>query len=161
MTEGADRRLPLRASREEQILLFLVAHGYSNGRIGRVLGISEEAAKGRVRKLLVRFQVVNRPHLVATALRLGVLPANLIMSRRSEETVDMPEGLLPVRSVVVVSPESMVRGPEYRAQIVGYSRDGTRYHVGAELTPGVFARGGSWASPHEVRIDPLSGGTSA
>lgn len=65
------------------------------------------------------------------------------------------DGLLPMRTVVVVRPQDVVRGPEYRAQIVGYSRDGTRYHVGAELRPGVYARGGSWASPDEVRIDPL------
>lgn len=60
--------------------------------------------------------------------------------------------LLPMRSIVVVRPESVVRGPEYRAQIVGYNQDRTRYHLGAELSPGVYARGGSWASPSEVRV---------
>lgn len=65
------------------------------------------------------------------------------------------DGLLPMRTVVMVDPQDVVRGPVYRAQIVGYNRDRTRYHVGAELTPGVYARGGSWASPGEVRVDPL------
>lgn len=62
--------------------------------------------------------------------------------------------LLPMRSIVVVRPENVVRGPEYRAQIVGYNRDRTRYHLGAELSPGVYALGGSWASPSEVRVVP-------
>jgi len=64
--------------------------------------------------------------------------------------------MLPAKTVVLVTPDSQVRGPAYRAQIVGYNQAGTRYHVGAELTPGVFARGGSWASPAEVRPDPLT-----
>jgi hypothetical protein len=67
-------------------------------------------------------------------------------------------GMLPTKTVVLVTPDSAVRGPAYRAQIVGYNQDGTRYHVGAELAPGQYARGGSWASPGEVRIDPLTGG---
>lgn len=69
------------------------------------------------------------------------------------------DGLLPTRTVVVVTPQDTVRGPEYRAQIVGYNRDSTRYHVGAELRPGIFAKGGSWASPAEVRVAPSIGGT--
>lgn len=66
----------------------------------------------------------------------------------------------PVGTVVVVTPACQVRGPAYRAVVVGYNQAGTRYHVGAELAPGQYARGGSWASPGEARIDPLTGGGS-
>ena len=67
--------------------------------------------------------------------------------------------MLPEKTVVVVTPSSQVRGPAYRAQIVGYNQAGTRYHVGAELTPGRYARGGSWAAPGEVRIAPTGDGS--
>lgn len=66
----------------------------------------------------------------------------------------MNEYLLPPGTYVTVKPDSVVRGPAYAAEIVGYNRDGTRYHVGAEIAPGVFARGGSWARPHEVTRRP-------
>lgn len=64
----------------------------------------------------------------------------------------------PVGTVVVVTPACQVRGPAYRAVVVGYNQARTRYHVGAELAPGRYARGGSWAAPGEVAIDPLTGG---
>lgn len=58
--------------------------------------------------------------------------------------------MLSVGVVVHVTPVSSVRGPAYRARIVGYNAARTKYHLGAEIRPGVFARGGSWAHPDEV-----------
>lgn len=58
--------------------------------------------------------------------------------------------LLPVGTYVTVSPANQVRGPVYAAEVVGYNADRTKYHVGAEIRPGEFARGGSWARPDEV-----------
>jgi hypothetical protein len=58
--------------------------------------------------------------------------------------------MLPEGEYVTVSPDNVVRGPEYAAKVVGYNADHTKYHLGAEVKPGEFARGGSWAYPHEV-----------
>jgi hypothetical protein len=59
--------------------------------------------------------------------------------------------MLPIGLTVVVTPTSDVRGPAYRARIVGYNAERTKYHVGAEVAPGRFAKGGSWAAPDEAR----------
>lgn len=59
--------------------------------------------------------------------------------------------MYPENTVVRVNPDNSVRGPEYRAKIVGYNAGRTRYHLGAEIAPGRYAKGGSWAAPHEVR----------
>lgn len=60
------------------------------------------------------------------------------------------DSMLPMGVTVVVTPSNSVRGPAYRARIVGYNPDRTKYHLGAEVRAGVFAKGGSWAVPGEV-----------
>jgi hypothetical protein len=59
--------------------------------------------------------------------------------------------MLPMGVTVTVTPTSSVRGPAYRARIVGYNPERTKYHLGAEVAPGQFAKGGSWALPGEVQ----------
>lgn len=59
--------------------------------------------------------------------------------------------MLPEGTLVLVTKRPETYGPPFRGLVVGYNQDRTRYHVGAELAPGRFARGGSWASPGEVK----------
>lgn len=63
----------------------------------------------------------------------------------------MKNVLLPIDTAVVVTPRSTVRGPSYRGIVVGHNLDRTKLHIGAQLGPGVYARGGSWAFPDEVQ----------
>lgn len=62
----------------------------------------------------------------------------------------MKKTMLPVGTHVLVSPENAVRGPEYRAVVRGYNQSRTKYHLGAQIAVGVYAKGGSWAFPDEV-----------
>jgi hypothetical protein len=59
---------------------------------------------------------------------------------------------IPVGGIVRVTPSNVVRGPEYRAKVVGYNTERTKYHLGAQIGPHVYAKGGSWAYPHEVSV---------
>lgn len=56
------------ASPAEMDTLGLLVLGYTNAEIGRVLGITENAVKCRLRALMAKWEANNRTHLVVRAL---------------------------------------------------------------------------------------------
>jgi DNA-binding NarL/FixJ family response regulator len=66
---------PARTSVTERQLqvLRLAANGKTNHAIGRALGISEEAVKTHMQKMLRKLRASDRTQAVAVALRLGLL----------------------------------------------------------------------------------------
>jgi DNA-binding CsgD family transcriptional regulator len=63
----------LRLTEAEQDVLRLVAQGYSNGMIGRQLGLSERTVKNYMESLLTQLRARNRAEAVAAASRLRLL----------------------------------------------------------------------------------------
>ena len=62
-------------SRREMEVLGLVRQGFTNGEIGRLLGISERTAKAHVAALLVKLQASDRAEAVARGFERGLLKA--------------------------------------------------------------------------------------
>ncbi len=62
-------------SRREMEVLGLVRQGFTNGEIGRLLGISERTAKAHVASLLVKLQASDRAEAVARGFERGLLKA--------------------------------------------------------------------------------------
>lgn len=60
-------------SRREMEVLGLVRQGFTNGEIGRLLGISERTAKAHVAALLVKLQASDRAEAVARGFERGLL----------------------------------------------------------------------------------------
>jgi DNA-binding NarL/FixJ family response regulator len=60
-------------SRREMEVLGLVRQGYTNGEIGRMLGISERTAKAHVAALLVKLHAADRAEAVARGFERGLL----------------------------------------------------------------------------------------
>jgi DNA-binding CsgD family transcriptional regulator len=53
--------------------LRLISEGHTNAEIGEIMFIGEETIKSRVKLLLKLFEARNRWHLVAIAMRRGVI----------------------------------------------------------------------------------------
>ncbi len=62
-------------SRRELEVLGLVRQGFTNGEIGRLLGISERTAKAHVTALLAKLQAADRAEAVARGFERGLLKA--------------------------------------------------------------------------------------
>lgn len=62
-------------SRREMEVLGLVRQGFTNGEIGRLLGIAERTAKAHVAALLVKLQASDRAEAVARGFERGLLKA--------------------------------------------------------------------------------------
>lgn len=63
-------RLPEPTTREAEVLQ-LIADGYTNAQIGKVLYLSNETVKSHVRNMLTKTLARNRTHLVALGFRHG------------------------------------------------------------------------------------------
>lgn len=59
-------------------------------------------------------------------------------------------GLLPVGTLVQVTPFPVANRDPFRGIVRGYDMHHTKYQIGAEYLPGQFSKGGSWAFPEEV-----------
>jgi DNA-binding NarL/FixJ family response regulator len=62
-------------SRRELETLGLIRQGFTNGEIGRLMGISENTAKAHVRSLLQKLQAADRAEAVARGFERGLLKA--------------------------------------------------------------------------------------
>ncbi|MDI1338004.1 MAG: response regulator transcription factor [Lacunisphaera sp.] len=62
-------------SRRELETLSLIRQGFTNGEIGRLMGISENTAKAHVRSLLLKLQAADRAEAVARGFERGLLKA--------------------------------------------------------------------------------------
>lgn len=72
---STDVRRPSPPSRVDRLreVLELLAEGYTNARIARLLGVSENAVRTRVRALYADLGARDRAHAVALGFRCGAL----------------------------------------------------------------------------------------
>lgn len=63
----------LHLSEKEQAILYLLAEGYNNKEMGKVLYLSEFTVRDYIQKLQVKLQAKNRTQIVSMAFRMGVL----------------------------------------------------------------------------------------
>lgn len=100
-------------------LLPLIARGMTNVAIGRRLGIPPNTVKGYVQQPLARFGVDSREHLVAEAIRAGMLPI--------EPVKDVPE--ISDRDLRLISLMSEGLGSRALAEEFAVSPDSVRQFV--------------------------------
>ena len=58
---------------QDRLVLRLLAGGFDINEIARTLGYDEATARKEIQRLFDRYQATNRPHLVALALRSGII----------------------------------------------------------------------------------------
>lgn len=64
---------PIALTPRQRDVLVEIAEGYSNFRIGRRLGIAQHTVKFHVSALMDKFSARTRTHMVAIALRRGII----------------------------------------------------------------------------------------
>lgn len=74
----APENVPALTPRQREILL-LMAHGMQNKDIANQLGMLEGTVKVHVKSILQKLGVNNRTHAVVTGIRLGIVPASIVL----------------------------------------------------------------------------------
>lgn len=74
----APENVPALTPRQREILL-LMAHGMQNKDIANQLGMLEGTVKVHVKSILQKLGVNNRTHAVVTGIRLGLVPASIVL----------------------------------------------------------------------------------